>query len=138
MQKFYLLWDDRRHNLGIASIDRQHRELVDMVNELSENIAHGCDSEQAKARMEHIYRHAQAHFAHEEELMREHGYPGAEQHAAAHAELLDKAATLMRSIRPGNTSRAVLVTAFLTDCVESHIMNEDPALVRHLREKGLN
>ena len=137
MQKFYLAWDDSRHTLGIASMDRQHRELVDRVNELAEAVAHGCDCEQARLRMESLIRFTQGHFVHEESLMRAYGFPGLEQHAAEHEEVLREALTLMEALSPSNTGRAVLVTAFLTDCAENHILNEDRELALYLREKGL-
>lgn len=136
MQKFYLAWDDKLHNLGIASIDSQHRALVDLVNALSESVAQGCDCEQAMEHMEAILQSATAHFAHEEDLMHEHGFPGVEKHADEHAELLEKARTLMQTAN--NPTRAVLITAFLTDCVEQHILKDDVALVRHLHGRGLS
>ena len=138
MQKFYLVWDDSRHILGIASIDRQHRELVDRVNELAEAVEHGHDFDQLRQRMEGIFDFTRQHFSHEEALMREHGFPGMEQHAAEHAELLSKAATLMQSLNPDKPIRVMLITAFLTDCVERHIQQEDVALVQHLLGKGLS
>jgi hemerythrin-like metal-binding protein len=138
MQKYRLTWNDSRHCLGIASIDSQHRGLMDLVNVLLESMEQGCDHEQARRHMENILRSTGNHFAHEEEMMQKHGFPGLEQHAVEHARLLQEAATMMEALTPDNPSRAVLITAFLTDCVEYHIQKEDVALVRHLRGKGLS
>lgn len=137
MQKFHLVWDDKRHSLGIASIDHQHHGLVDLVNALSDAVENGCNCEQARQHMDNILCYAESHFNHEYDLMREHGFPGMEQHTAEHAELLREANTMMQALNPNNPGRAVLITAFLTDCVERHIQKEDVALVQHLREKGL-
>jgi len=138
MQKFYLAWDDNRHTLGIASIDSQHRGLMDMINELAEAVAQGCDCEQARRHMTDIIRFTEGHFAHEEDLMRQHDFPGWEKHAAEHKEVLSQAITMMEALKPEDSSHAVLLTAFLTDCAESHILHDDKELALYLRGKGLS
>ncbi|MDP2783047.1 MAG: hemerythrin domain-containing protein [Sulfurimicrobium sp.] len=152
MQKFHLAWDDSRHTLGIASIDSQHRGLMDMINALAEAVAHDCDCEQARRHMANIIcdckqarrhmaniiRFTEEHFAHEEDLMRRHDFPNREKHAAEHKEVLRQAVTMMEAIKPDDIGRAVLVTAFLTDCAENHILREDKALALYLLGKGLS
>lgn len=138
MQKFHLAWDDRRHTLGIASMDSQHRGLMDMINALAEAVAHDCDCEQARRHMANIIRFTEEHFAHEEDLMRRHDFPGREKHAAEHKEALRQAATMMEALKPDDIGRAMLVTAFLTDCAENHILHEDKALALYLLGKGLS
>jgi len=138
MKKFYLVWDDSRHKLGIASIDRQHRGLMDLVNELSEEVEHGCDYARVRQKIEQILRFTEDHFAHEEELMRQHDFPGLAQHVVEHGKLLEEISTLLETLTPDNTNRALLVTAFLTDCAENHILSEDRALTQYLRGKGLS
>ena len=44
---------------------------------------------------------------------------------------------MTEALKPGDINRAVLVTAFLTDCAENHILHEDKALALHLLGKGL-
>jgi len=138
MQKFHLAWDDSRHTLGIASIDSQHRGLMDMINELAEAVAHGCDCGLAHRKMANIISFTEEHFAHEEDLMRRHDFPGEGKHTAEHQEVLRQAITLMETLKPGDISHAVLVTAFLTDCAENHILHDDKALALYLLEKGLS
>lgn len=138
MKKFHLAWDDSRHTLGIASIDSQHRGLMDMINDLAEAVAHNCDCELARRHMANIIRFTEEHFAHEEDLMHQHNFPGREKHAAEHQEVLRQAVTMMDAIKPDDIGRAVLVTAYLTDCAENHILHDDKALALYLRGKGLS
>lgn len=137
MKKFHLAWDDSRHTLGIASIDDQHRGLMDMINELVDVVEHGLDAEVAHQHIAKIIRFTEEHFAHEEGLMHQHDFPGRERHAAEHKEVLSQAVTMTEALKPGDFNRTMLVTAFLTDCVENHILREDKALVLYLLEKGL-
>lgn len=138
MKKFHLAWDDSRHTLGIASIDDQHRGLMDMINELVDVLEHGFDGEVARQHMAKIIRFTEEHFAHEEELMHRHNFPGRERHAAEHRDVLSQAVTMTEALNPDDFNRAMLVTAFLTDCAENHILHEDKALVLYLHEKGLS
>lgn len=138
MNKFHLTWDDKRHNLGIASIDGQHRELVDMVNELVDAVEDACNCDLALGHMANIIRFTEEHFAHEEELMSRFGYPDLEKHAGDHKEALRQAIMMMETLKPDDTSRTVLLTAFLTDCAESHIMQDDKELAQFLLGKGLS
>jgi hypothetical protein len=54
-------------------------------------------------------------------------------HAEAHAKLLREAVELVETLAPNDAKHAVLITAFLTDCVESH-RREDCALARYLHQ----
>lgn len=137
MQKFYLVWNEDRHALGIPSIDQQHRQLMDIVNKLSEAVSQGCDCMQAHLLIKKTLDFIKNHFAHEEKLMRQHGFPGQEQHEAEHGKLLEAALNLMDTLSPEHTDRAVLVTAFLTDCVEHHILHEDRAIGRYFEQMGI-
>ncbi|BCB28044.1 bacteriohemerythrin [Sulfurimicrobium lacus] len=137
MQKFHLAWDESRHTLGIASIDRQHHALIDMVNALVDAVERNCDPEQIRSQMAKLIRFTEEHFTHEEEIMLRHGFPEREKHALEHQEVLHKAVTMMEDFKPDDANRVVLVTAFLIDCAENHILHDDRELTLFLQEKGL-
>ncbi|MFA7317516.1 MAG: bacteriohemerythrin [Sulfuricella sp.] len=137
MKKFHLVWNESLHALGIPSMDSEHRGLINLVNELSDAVAHGCDCEQVRRQMEKALDFAAEHFAHEEDLMRQHGFPGVEQHAAEHERLLREAVNLMETITPENANRTLLVTAFRTDFTENHILHEDRAISQYFAERGI-
>jgi hypothetical protein len=45
---------------------------------------------------------------------------------------------MMDALKPGDINQALLVTAFLTDYVENHILHDDKALALYLLEKGMS
>jgi hemerythrin-like metal-binding protein len=137
MKKFHLVWDENRYALGIPSLDSEHRSLMNLVNELSEAVAQDCDCEQARQKMEKILDFAADHFAHEEDLMRRHGFPGVQQHTADHEKLLREATNLMETLSPEHSNRALLITAFFTDFTENHILHEDRAISQYLEKQGI-
>lgn len=137
MKKFHLVWNDSLHALGIPSMDREHRGLINLVNELAEAVAHDCDCERARQQMGKILDFAAEHFVHEEALMRQHGFPGLEQHAAEHERLLREATAMMKIYDPEHSDRALLITAFLTDFAENHILHEDRAISQYFKKQGI-
>ena len=69
--------------VGDAEIDAQHRELFRRVDRLVEAVLHRDRSEAASI-LEYLRTFVVEHFAAEERLMAEVGYPDAEAHAAEH------------------------------------------------------
>jgi hemerythrin-like metal-binding protein len=132
MQKFRLVWDATLHNTGFEEIDRQHQALVERVNLLSQAVERQADYEESRHLMDEILSYAKQHFDYEENLMRDSGFPGAERHAAEYATMLTKIHTLVDALSGQDQGRVLLVTAFLTDCAENHILREDRALALYL------
>ena len=79
-----LEWNDAL-SMGIPEIDVEHRHFIKLVNELNEAIIARMDLAEIKRRMQAILDDAAAHFAHEEALFGEWGYPAAGEHAKKHA-----------------------------------------------------
>jgi hemerythrin-like metal-binding protein len=75
-------------SMFIPEIDAEHRHFMKLVNELNEAIVARMAVSEVKNRMRAIQDDARAHFAHEEALFREWGYPDAEEHAKKHAEAI--------------------------------------------------
>ncbi|MGV7194913.1 bacteriohemerythrin [Xanthomonas axonopodis] len=77
-----LVWQDDL-NTGIEVIDHQHRRIVDMINQL--HAAHTSLQRLAVAEViDELIDYTLSHFAFEEELMQEAGYPFSLAHARVH------------------------------------------------------
>lgn len=83
------------YSLGIASVDHEHRQMIDLINRIYEQIEQSASSEAIEAGLENIYAGIAAHFALEERYMREVGYAEYEAHKENHEELLDEIRDLM-------------------------------------------
>ena len=81
-----LEWSDAL-SVHIPEIDVEHRHFIRLVNDLNEAIIGRLDLAVIKKRMQSILEDAAAHFAHEEALFREWGYPEASEHAKKHAQI---------------------------------------------------
>ena len=75
--------------LGIPHIDKEHRDLIALINKLHAEIGKTATSEEIISRLQEIYRQIADHFAHEEEHMREIRYMSYAEHKEDHEILLD-------------------------------------------------
>lgn len=75
-------WEDS-YSVGLASVDYQHRRLVDMVNLLDESVSIGSDEETLRKILKELYAYTEYHFTTEEEMMRAAG-PALGEHYRRH------------------------------------------------------
>ena len=93
-------WKDQ-YNLGVAEVDHEHRELIELINALYESLE-GAQSEIAVAEfLGELYARIAAHFALEEKIMRDSDYDEYEDHKADHERLLDDIRDLMDDYENG-------------------------------------
>lgn len=70
--------------VGVAEIDRDHQVLVEKLNELGQAMKRGQGRDAVAALLAFLSEYAERHFAMEERLMRENGYPDYEEHRSRH------------------------------------------------------
>jgi hemerythrin len=89
-----LRWKDE-YRIGIEAVDYEHRELIDLINRLHEELG----GEHAKLTVPGFFgdllKGISAHFALEEKFMREHRYDQLDQHKNDHERLLDEIREIM-------------------------------------------
>lgn len=97
MQPLIVWRDDFR--TGIASVDHEHRELIQAINDLHDDARLHDDKAAVDAVLADIHAGIAAHFALEEKVMRDGGYAGYAAHKAEHESLLDAIRDIMEEVR---------------------------------------
>ncbi|MCE5182396.1 MAG: bacteriohemerythrin [Betaproteobacteria bacterium] len=139
MKKHELVWNKNQHGVGIALIDEQHRQIIDRVNQIANAVAMEAKSDALKEMLEDMLIFACEHFAVEERLMAEHGYPDMENHIQEHLRMYQQLSNLVKTVlRATGRNKAALVSAYLSDWAERHILQADKELGGFLIAKGLN
>lgn len=120
-------------NLGVEMMDGEHRALAELFEEFASCIR------VAPANADEIVQRAitlaNAHFAHEEELIDRSAYPHAEEHKFQHRNLRLRLTTLvgdsvaLKSCDPLTLDNLDMMRALL----EEHIDGPDRALAAHLK-----
>lgn len=111
--------------LGIPVIDKQHRRIVDAINELVEEQQHPSDSETTLVSvMNGLIDYTYSHFAFEESLMEEAGYEYLQVHQQTHKAFTDKIDHLSELMKNGEDIR-LDIAELLQNWLVNHIMEDD-------------
>jgi hemerythrin-like metal-binding protein len=130
-------WDDS-FRVGVDEVDRQHHRLVELVNELHREMSGRRGTEALGRILEGVVDYTKNHFAYEEKLMREHGYPQFQEHRAGHEKLTAQVLEFQRRFAAGDANMLSTLLAFLCEWLTGHIKGADRAFGPFLNEKGLH
>ncbi len=122
-------WRDE-FNTGDAGVDHEHRELVDLINELHGKLGKaGATRDEVEEFLGEINVQISTHFALEERVMRNASYPDYQAHKDNHEELLDDIRDIMISYDAGayETFEATL-TQHLNSWFTTHFSTFDAKL----------
>lgn len=89
-----LEWKDQ-YCTGIEAVDHEHRELIDLINRLHDELMKQHSKSSVEAFFGDLLKGITAHFALEERFMREHRYNGLPAHKSDHERLLDEIRDIM-------------------------------------------
>lgn len=128
-------WKDE-YNLGIEKIDGQHKQLVLMVSQLHRAMMQGKANEVLAEIFDKLVRYTETHFAEEEALMRQHGYPRLTSHAAEHRRLTTLAHKLRADCAEGRLSITIDTLNFLKTWLNDHILGMDREFGQYVNQKG--
>ncbi|MCU0894459.1 MAG: bacteriohemerythrin [Rhodospirillales bacterium] len=115
-------------SVGVPALDSDHRCLVRIINLLAE-VDHGAEARSTvETVLETLAMYARYHFAREERLMVQCGFPASQFHHAAHDEFTD----YVHGLRVGLAGRATPDLAkelfdYLTQWLRHHILIQDMA-----------
>jgi len=137
----FMEWSDEL-SVGIDLIDRQHKILIRAINLLAMAIEHKSSNELLSEIFDTLIDYADTHFAYEEELFDQFGYPDAEPHKAQHQALLKQVIDLQDRWQKGEAGVGVEVLRFLVDWLRKHILGTDQKyskfLIAALHDAGLD
>ena len=125
-----LEWKDS-YSVGIAAVDHEHRELIDLINTLHEELTAsggGSDQRDASAIFGDIYKGISSHFALEEKFMREHGYDQLADHKSDHERLLDELRDIMDDCEDGGEGESTELSERLGTWFARHFGTHDARL----------
>ncbi len=134
-------WDGSL-NVGITQVDNQHERLFALVNAYFAVMRNAEAGTIIADTITELFDYATEHFALEEKMLQDHGYPQLAEHRAEHAYYLGKIASYQVMLREGIGSvegRAITVELwkFMKGWLVEHIMTRDMEYRNHFRSNGI-
>ena len=119
-------------SVGNAAVDHEHRELIQLINDVHAAIGSGARRDQLATGLGEIYAHIAAHFALEEKMMRDAGYAHFGPHKADHESLLDQLADIIDGVEMGEQLDDRDLSSRLNRWFTEHFGTHDAKLHRQL------
>lgn len=122
---------DLRFELGYEAIDYTHKEFIALVNKIGK-----APGEDFADLFIQLAIHTEAHFAAEERLMEQSGFPAIREHLSEHQRVLGELHRFGQRVQAGSI---VMGRAYITEQVPQwfrlHTSTMDSALAAHLNNQ---
>lgn len=132
-----ITWSDAL-SVKVKQFDDQHKKLVDMVNQLFDAMKAGKGNQVMGDILKSLIQYTQTHFAAEERIMKQYGYPDFENHKKEHNALVLQVLDLQKQFQDGKAVLTQNVMTFLRDWLSKHIQGEDKKYGVYLNGKGVS
>lgn len=129
-------WDERL-SLGIEELDKQHKGLLAIANEVIQAAGSSEWNEQVRDVMQRLREYTLRHFSAEEGYMEKILYPDLMLHKQEHKRLVRRVKEYQAQLEKGVEVSPAEVRAFLKEWLVEHILGTDMAIGRFVRKKGV-
>jgi diguanylate cyclase (GGDEF)-like protein/hemerythrin-like metal-binding protein len=133
MESFH--WD-KHFETGLTEVDKQHRHLVDVINQYGELLKRsaGASFEDIEKVFGELSAYAQYHFAEEEALMNqvEIDQRHFSHHRQEHVRFLQDVVRMHDNVSPGNRGEAATLLKFLVYWLAYHILGSDQSMAKQI------
>jgi len=124
-----LTWSQERLGLGVPVMDGYHHEFLSILAALV-TMPDGV----FVALFKELVRHTREHFAQEELLMQETGYPAAREHIEEHRRVLSDLEAMLARAECGRMAMPrEFIKNHMPEWFQLHLVTMDSALAQHLK-----
>lgn len=136
MENKWIIWSEK-FEVGYKRIDDQHRELINIINDLHEAESGDLSIPEVKDKFKIILKrtvdYATYHFATEEKIMKAVHYKSFKEHISKHREFSSKVLEEVIKYTNGENVDMEDFIVYLRDWLFSHILGDDKAFVDELK-----
>lgn len=135
-KQHFVVWKDE-YSVGIDSLDFDHKKLLNLINQLQTAVHYQTGELFEKEILDEVVAYTKYHFAREEKMMEEAGYPDFDAHVKGHTEMIAKVDDFLSEYEHQGYEALEEVALFLRDWLVQHINGTDQEYSSLLKEKGM-
>ena len=133
-----ILWK-KEYDTGIVLIDRQHRNLIDIINNLNEAYKEKKEKEVLRETILKLVDYTKNHFGYEEKHMAQSLYNKLEKHKEQHAVFINKMIDILTHLKKENYANLTNdILEFLQNWMMNHILHDDKEYGKYYKCKQTN
>ena len=122
-----------QYNTGVEEIDSQHRNLVDIINELHEAREHGDIKSALDEVLPRLIDYTVYHFASEEAFMERNGYANLDKHREAHLLFKEQILEIVEHEYEDQSYSLDMLSMYLKMWLLQHILVDDMEIANFVR-----
>ena len=132
-------WSDEKYSTGIDEIDKQHKKLIGIVNELHKSYLNNKAQDTINDVFKELLDYTDYHFNTEEELMKKYNYFDLYNHQKSHEKFKEKIKNYQKryyqSILDGEDNESMFsnIIVFLVNWISVHIREVDKQYVPYIK-----
>ena len=123
--------------VGIEEFDSQHAKLFGLFNILFQNLLEKDSKELTGKSLADLLDYCIVHFAAEEKILKQYGYPDFESHKKQHEDLALRIEQIHERFMSGDDLLTSEMLGFLVSWLKNHIAKVDKQYAPFLKSKGL-
>ncbi len=120
------------HNLGIDEADRQHKKMLDMMNDVHILSAQNHSNRSISQALDVLISYTEVHFNWEETFFDSYQYPKSQEHKKHHTALIEELRNHQKNIAVGDKKAIDAELSQLNDWLIEHIKHGDRDYARYL------
>ena len=124
-------------SVGIDSIDKQHKVLIDLVNALFAEMNAGHGKQAISSALKKLIDYTASHFGYEEELFDRYDFPDKRSHKELHKKLVAQVLEFQEQFESGTADISLELMEFLKDWLIKHIKGSDKQYGPFLQSNGV-
>ncbi len=132
--KELIKWN-KEMELGIPSIDEQHKKLVDLMNEFYEELEEGKKEEAIERFLDELGNYLVYHLDYEEKFLEKIGYSDFKNHKKTHEMFKKFYKEEIERVKKGDEKAVRELIAFTLSWLYTHIMKTDKKYAKFYFEK---
>jgi len=129
-------WTDKL-SVGVPGIDKQHKELVRMINELHAAMTSGSAKETLGKIIQGLVDYTKFHFGTEEKIFAKINYPFASSHKMEHDKFVKEVVNFQKEFEAGGLMLSIKVMNFLKDWLNNHILGTDKKYAPYFNKENV-
>ena len=125
------------YTVNIGIIDMQHKNLVNIINELHQAMIAGKAKQDLGTILSNLVKYTRVHFNTEETIMESHHYPDYPNHKSQHEQLTKTVMEFQSKFQKNEVGLTIEVMDFLKGWLGKHILGTDKNYTAFLNSKGV-
>jgi len=130
----YINWD-KKFETGIKKIDKQHKELANIINQLHEDVIINKNASRIDEFLMDLKIYTINHFSTEEKMLKKYNYPDEENHIKVHQRFVNFISENLFDVTSGKLAQGYKITEFLKEWLLNHILVHDMEYVLHFKKQ---